>query len=145
MSKAFDAAVEAAWATYGAGHLDQAVVHAERALELDAANGRAHFVHACVLERLGRLRAADRAFAQAAASPHEPARRPFRTTWRRFEKAVEAAADALPADLRPRMEDVDVVLADHPAPAQALGTSATTWNQALDQVWPHVPPSAIGS
>lgn len=120
MSKQFDAAVEAAWDAYGAGHIDQALAHAERALEIDAANGRARFAEACALERLGRLRAADRAFAQATSSPHEPARRPYRTTWRRFEKAVEAAADALPTDLRPMLEEVDIVLADHPAPAQAL-------------------------
>ena len=68
------------------------------------------------LERLERLREADHCFSQAARSPREATARPYRVSWKHFEKVVEHACDQLPDRERVALTEIDLVLRNYPEP-----------------------------
>jgi len=112
--------LQTGWNELAKGATERALVLAEALVAARPEDGRPLFLLACCYERLGRYRRADRCFRTAARAPLEPEPSPWRTTWRHFAQAVERAAEALPADLQHRLEEVAIVLADHAPPAIAL-------------------------
>lgn len=108
--------IEAAWAAYRRDRPLVGIGHARQAVEADGTDGESWYALACNLERAGRLREADRAFAAAARAPANPVAAPFRVTWSRFQRAVADAAAALPPDMRAALDEVTLVLGDYAEP-----------------------------
>ena len=108
--------LDAAWKSYRQAKPRQGVEHAQRAVEADAADGDSWYALACNLERLGRLRLADRAFARATQAPNRAVGAPWRVTWSRFQRSVRDASEALPADLKAALAEVTLVMADYAEP-----------------------------
>lgn len=102
------------WEAYHDDRSEDAVTLARQAIELQADDGRAHYILACALERSGRLIHADRSFRRAAQCDNEPHLPPFRVSWRYFEAAVAQACDALPDRLQASLAEIDLVLSDYP-------------------------------
>jgi predicted Zn-dependent protease with MMP-like domain len=84
-------------------------------------HGEAWFWLACCRERLGELREADRCFLRANRARIEPQAGPFRIPWRRFQQAVDAAAEGLPAKLRSALGELTLVLTDYADPGLIAG------------------------
>jgi len=117
----FEKALEGAWAAYRRGDCDAGIALVEQALDSSGNNGRAWYTLAVLQERAGRLMDADRAFHRATRAMHEPQAPPCRLSWARFLRAVEQAADRLPDELREALQEIDLVLADHPSSEQLFG------------------------
>jgi len=103
-------------AAYRAGEAERGVRLARAALADDAGHGQLRYALACCLERAGDLRTADHWFAEAARAGVEPQAAPFRVSWPRFRRAVDAAGEALPPALRSALADVTLVMADYAEP-----------------------------
>lgn len=108
--------IDAAWKSYRQAKPKAGVEHARRAVEADPDDGESWYALACNLERAGRLRESDKAFAKAERSKARAVGAPWRVTWARFQRAVKAAADALPKDLHEALNEVTLVMADYAEP-----------------------------
>jgi predicted Zn-dependent protease with MMP-like domain len=108
--------IDAAWKSYRQAKPRQGIEHAGRAVDADRDDGESWYVLACNLERGGRLREADRAFARAARAKQRAVGSPWRVTWARFQRSVKAAAGALPPELRAAFDEVTLVMADYAEP-----------------------------
>lgn len=108
--------LDAAWKAYRQGKPRQGIERARQALAVDGEDGEAWYALACNLERAGAYIEADRAFQRAARAPRRPVAPPWRASWSRFQRAVRAAVDALPAELRAALDEVTLILADYPEP-----------------------------
>ncbi len=110
------AAADLVWQAYRQADLEQMTALAARAIEAHPQHGGCWFAYGCVHERLGNLVTADKAFAAAHRAKKDPVGLPCRVSWARFERAVEAGKDRLPAPLRTALEEVTLVLADYAEP-----------------------------
>jgi predicted Zn-dependent protease with MMP-like domain len=108
--------IDAAWTAYRQAKPLPGIDHARRAIEVDHEDGEAWHALACNLERAGRLRESDKAFAKAQRSPNRAVGAPWRVTWARFQRSVKSAALALPAELRGALDEVTLVMADYAEP-----------------------------
>lgn len=108
--------IDAAWKSYRQSKPRPGIEHAWRAVEADPDDGESWYAFACNLERGGRLRESDKAFAKAARAKNRAVGAPWRVTWARFQRSVKAAAEALPEDLRGALNEVTLVMADYAEP-----------------------------
>jgi predicted Zn-dependent protease with MMP-like domain len=112
---------DAAWTHY---RHERAMAGADLALQAIATvgdHGELWFVHACCLERAGRLHAADHAFCRARRAQRFPVGLPCRVGWPRFRRSVDRAIDALPPRLRAALAEVSLILADYAEPVLLQG------------------------
>lgn len=109
------------WESYRADDAATGAALGEELVREFADHGEAWFWLGCCRERLGQLRAADRAFLRANRARLEPQAGPYRVAWRHFQQAVDTAADSLPPQLRAALEEITLVLADHAEPALLEG------------------------
>ncbi len=108
--------IDAAWKSYRQAKARQGVEHGQRAVDGDADDGEGWYVLACNLERVGRMREADRAFVRAERAARRAVGAPWRVTWERFQRSVKAAALALPEDLGAALNELTLVMADYAEP-----------------------------
>jgi len=116
-----ESALTAAWNAYRGGDTATGITQAEGVVAKEPSHGEGWYVLALNLERAGRLGEADRCFQRAARASEAPQSPPYRVSWRRFVGVVELAASGLPEPMRKQVEEVALVLADYPDPAQVEG------------------------
>lgn len=109
------------WEAYRADDAAAGAALGEALVREFSEHGEAWFWLGCCRERLGQLRAADRAFLRANHARLEPQAGPYRVPWRHFQHAVDHAAESLPPQLREALEEVTLVLADYAEPALLEG------------------------
>lgn len=108
--------IDAAWKSYRQSKPLQGIDHAHRAVENDPDDGESWYVLACNLERAGRLRESDKAFARAERAKERAVGAPWRVTWSRFERGVRLAGEALPGPFRDALGEITLVMADYAEP-----------------------------
>jgi predicted Zn-dependent protease with MMP-like domain len=106
--------INAGWQAYGQGDLDAALAQVRLGLTESRDHGGLWFLLGCALERGERLREADRAFTRAAKASQERRPLPYRIGWSHFARLVQDACDSLDDEDRQALEELDLVLADHP-------------------------------
>jgi predicted Zn-dependent protease with MMP-like domain len=119
-----DKALDKAWESFADGRLARAEKAAREAISLAPDHGAAWWALGAVLERAGRLLAADRAFHRAARASREPQAMPCRVSASRFVASVDKAKAALPPQLAEALGEVTLVLADRPTLHQLADAEA---------------------
>ena len=93
---------------------DEARVHAERAVQLDAAHADGHVVLGLLLERVGDLDRAEEQLTIAADLDGERFPEPQRLTWDEFDRRIVAAREQLPPPFREHLERVGLIVEELP-------------------------------
>lgn len=109
-----------------------ALREARRASELDPAYADAHYLLGLALEHNGDLEGADRQFEQAIRIDPQQFPRPFRLTRDAFDRLVDRARQALPADFARHLDSIGLLVED--LPSMAL----------LTEEEPPLPPELLG-
>jgi predicted Zn-dependent protease with MMP-like domain len=116
LDKEVDRHLDDAWRCY----LKDQCIEGERlsraAIAMDPFRGDGWYVLAVCMERQRKTANADRNFQRAATATTNPQQAPYRVSWKRFERSVERAADAIPNFLRRALEEVTLVLRNYAAP-----------------------------
>lgn len=118
MNERIERLIDAAWLAYRQDHANEAVRLAQEAVNQAPKSGAALYALACAHERNGNLLSADKIFRRAAKAIEEPMQPPYRSSWKRFQRAVERAQERLPAAFSKHLDGVAWVLADYPKPEQ---------------------------
>ena len=116
-----DPRLRAAWAAYRADDPGEGERHARAYVEEHPDHGAGWYALACCLERAERFGAADRCFRSAAKAKRGARTTPYRCSWRRFGQIVLDAREALGAELRAALDELEVILADYADPALLEG------------------------
>lgn len=116
-----DPELDAGWQDYREERLAAGIARARAVVERLPQDGRGWYLLACLHERMGALRLADRCFARAARATHEPCAPPCRIDAGRFTAALDAATRRLPPQLAEALGLVQIVVRDHPTPQQLGG------------------------
>jgi predicted Zn-dependent protease with MMP-like domain len=106
--------LRSAWDAFRGGRIQPGIAAARTVVADRPRHGEGWYVLGLCLERSGRYGEADRCFQRAARAPEAPQTAPFRVSLRRFRTLVEVATASLPSELRAVLDEVTVVLADHP-------------------------------
>lgn len=112
----FEQALAEAWGTFRSGDCERGLTAVKQACIERPRHGEAWYLRGLLLERQGRLGAADRCFHRAAIAGEEPQAPPFRIPWRRFVAVVEEVAAGLPEALRDALGECSVEVHDYPTP-----------------------------
>ena len=124
MNERIERLIDAAWLAYRQDHAKEAVRLAHEAAVLAPKSGAALYALACAHERSGNLLRADQIFRRAAKAAEEPMQPPYRSSWKRFQRAVERAQERLPAAFSKHLDNLAWVLADYPKPEQVSSDDA---------------------
>ncbi|GDY13841.1 hypothetical protein LBMAG53_27190 [Planctomycetota bacterium] len=108
---------QAVWRCYRDDRAAAGAALAAKAREEFGDHGELWYAEACCLERVGRFIDADQAFRRANRAGRFPIALPCRVSWRRFQRAVDAAIAALPDPLRDAFAETTLVLADYAEPS----------------------------
>ena len=114
----YERLLDQGWIAYRNDDTASSIDYASQASTSAPRDGRGWYLLGCALERDQQLIAADRAFRKAQHAEIDAHIPPFRVSWRRFERAVSSAADALPSELSVALTEVHLVLVNYPAPNQ---------------------------
>jgi predicted Zn-dependent protease with MMP-like domain len=98
------------------GRFEEARRALEVALALDSESGHAHYHLALVLERLGSHQESEAEFGKANALDPDHYQLPVELDEASFRAAAAEALDNLPRSIREYVEDVPVLIEDHPSP-----------------------------
>ena len=116
LDKEVDRHLEDAWKCYLTDHCIEGERLSRAALAMAPFRGDCWYLLGVCLERQRLSAKADRCFQRSATTSINPQQAPYRVSWKRFERAVERAADAIPNFLRRALEEVTLVLRNHAAP-----------------------------